>query len=217
MPFETSNFSVEKRILGVLGGADIDDRLFKFWAHESNILVAADGGADLALRHGLVPHAIVGDLDSASPESLASGADVYKFDDQNTTDCDKLLQWVADQGHTHIDLIGVEGDRLDHVLATLGSCVRSPLSIRLVLRDGLGLLLKRGVHKVPATSGQRISILPIGSADDVSIAGLRWPLASADLRLDGFMSVSNVVEHAPLEVTIGHGALLIIIEQPSIG
>lgn len=217
MPFETSNFSVEKRILGVLGGADIDDRLFKFWAHESDILVAADGGADLALRHGLVPHVIVGDLDSASPEALACGADVYKFDDQNTTDCDKLLQWVANQGFTQIDLIGVEGDRLDHVLATLGSCVRSPLAIRLVLRDGLGLVLKRGFHHVPATPGQRISILPIGSADDVSIAGLRWPLVSADLRLDGFISVSNVIDRGPLEISVGHGALLIIVEQPSSG
>jgi thiamine pyrophosphokinase len=217
MPFETSNFSVEKRILGVLGGTDIDDRLFKFWAHESDILVAADGGADLALRHGLVPHVIVGDLDSASPEALASGADVYKFDDQNTTDCDKMLQWVADQGHTHIDVIGVEGDRLDHVLGTLGSCARSPLSIRLVLRDGLGWVLKPGAHTVPATPGQRISILPIGSADDVSIAGLRWSLTSADLRLDGFVSVSNIVEEAPVEVSISEGSLLIIIEQPPAG
>jgi len=215
MPFETSNFSVEKRILGVLGGMDIDDRLFKFWAHESDILVAADGGADLALRHGIVPHVIVGDLDSASPEALTSGADVYKFDDQNTTDCDKMLQWVADQGHTHLDLIGVEGDRLDHVLATLGSCVRSPLSIRLVLRDGLGVLLKRGLHQMPAQPGQRISILPIGTADDVSITGVRWPLVEATLRLDGFVSISNVVEASPLEVSIGHGAVLIILERES--
>lgn len=215
--FKTSNFSVGKRILGVLGGQDVDDRLFKFWAKESDILLAADAGADLALRHGIVPDAIIGDLDSVSADALGSGADIYKFDDENSTDCDKLLQWVVDQGHRSIRLIGVEGDRLDHVLGTLGSCARSPLDIRLILRDGEGILLKAGHHRLEAIAGQRVSLLPVGEVEGVDAPGLRWPLMQATLQLDGFVSVSNVVETAPLEISIASGTLLVILEstQPS--
>lgn len=216
-PSETSNFSVGKRILGVLGGQDVDDRVFKFWAMESDILLAADAGADLALRHGIVPHAIIGDLDSVSEAALASGADIYKFDDENSTDCDKLLQWVVIQGHRSIRLIGVEGDRLDHVLGTLGSCARSPLDIRLILRDGEGILLKAGHHRLEAVAGQRVSLLPVGEVEGVDAPGLRWPLTQATLQLDGLVSVSNVVETAPLEISIASGTLLVILEstQPS--
>jgi thiamine pyrophosphokinase len=213
--FETSNFFVEKRILGVLGGQDVDDRVFKFWAQSSDILVAADAGADLALRHGVTPHAIIGDLDSVSADALASGADIYKFEDESTTDCDKLLVWVGGQGHRTITLIGVEGDRLDHVLSTLSSCARSPLRIQLVLRDGVGLILKPGEHKLTGVPGQRISILPIGVAGSFSAEGVRWPVHEADFSLDRSLSVSNEFSSPQATLRFVSGALLAVIESPN--
>lgn len=213
--FETSNFFVEKRILGVLGGQDVDDRVFKFWAQSSDILVVADAGADLALRHGVTPHAIIGDLDSVSAEALASGADIYKFDDENTTDCDKLLAWVWSQGYRSITLIGVEGDRLDHVLSTLSSCARSPLRIQLVLRDGVGLILKPGEHELTGVPGQRISMLPIGVAESFSAEGVRWPVHETDFSLDRSLSVSNEFASPQATLRFTSGALLAVIESPN--
>lgn len=213
--FETSNFTVEKRILGVLGGQDVDDRLFKFWASSSHILVAADAGADLAMRHGVHPHAIVGDLDSVSSQALACGADIYKFENESTTDCDKLLSWVWGQGHRAITLIGVEGDRLDHVLSTLSSCARSPLRIQLVLRDGAGLVLKPGEHRLPGVPGQRISLLPIGVAKAFSVEGVRWPVQEVDFSLDRSLSISNEFASSQVSLRFSSGALLAVIESPN--
>lgn len=213
--FETSNFSVRKRILGVLGGQDVDDRLFKFWAGSSDILVAADAGADLALRHGVRPGVIVGDLDSVSPEALASGADIYKFDDENSTDCDKLLAWVWDRGFRSITLIGVEGDRLDHVLSTLSSCAKSPLKIQLVLRDGVGLVLKPGAHRLSGVPGQRISLLPIGVVSLFTADGVRWPLHEAEFSLDRSLSVSNELAATEVDLQFQSGVLLAVIESPN--
>lgn len=209
----TSNLIVEKRVLGVLGGQDVDDRLFKSWAEASHILVAADGGANIAIRHGLVPDAIVGDVDSVSPEALASGADIYKFDDPNTTDCDKLLAWVEAQGHDEIDLIGVEGDRLDHVLATLGSCAKSRLKIRLVLREGLGHVLRPGSHRLETTTGDRVSLLPIVESTGVTASRLQWPFDQRVMSLTGFVSVSNIALGDEVVVSLESGALLVVIEH----
>jgi uncharacterized membrane-anchored protein len=40
------------------------------------VLVAVDGGADAILEQGLVPHMVVGDMDSASDAALCSGAEL---------------------------------------------------------------------------------------------------------------------------------------------
>jgi thiamine pyrophosphokinase len=191
----------------------VDDRLFKSWAAASHILVAADGGADLALRHGIVVHAIIGDLDSVSQASLDSGADIYKFDDPNTTDCDKLLAWVEAQGHDAIDLIGVEGDRLDHVLATLGSCAKSRLKIRLVLREGLGYVLRSGSHRLETAVGDRLSLVPIVDSTGVTASNVQWPFDQANMSLTGFVSVSNVALDNEVEISLESGALLVVIEH----
>ncbi len=204
---------MEKRVLGVLGGQDVDDRLFKSWALASDILVAADAGADLALQHGHVPDAIVGDLDSVSEAALASGAEIYKFEDANTTDCDKLLAWIEAQGYDGIDLIGVEGDRIDHVLATLGSCAKSRLKIRLVLREGLGHVLRPGFHRLKTSPGDRVSLLPISDSAGVTATHVQWPFDQARLALGGFVSVSNIALGGELEVSLESGALLVVIEH----
>lgn len=165
------------------------------------------------MRHGIVPDAVVGDLDSVSGEALASGLDIYKFDDPNTTDCDKLLAWVEAQGHFQIDLIGVEGDRLDHVLATLGSCAKSRLKIRLVLRTGLGYVLRSGSHRLETTTGDRISLLPIVESTGVSASNVQWPFDQAVMSLTGFVSVSNVALSNEVEVGLESGALLVVVEH----
>lgn len=202
-----------KRILGVLGGQDLDDTMFKSWAAASDILVAADAGADLCLKHGIVPDAIVGDLDSVSEQALMSGADIYKFEDTNFSDCDKLLQWVTDRGHDSVTLIGVEGDRLDHVLGTLGSCIRSSQKIEIVLRDGMGHILRAGEHSLATTAGLRISLLPLGVADGVTARGLTWSIQNQTMSLGGFVSLSNVATGATVEVSIQSGVILAVLES----
>ena len=43
--------------------------LLKRLAKEADFVLAADAGADAALKAGLIPNAVIGDLDSASPRA----------------------------------------------------------------------------------------------------------------------------------------------------
>ena len=56
------------------------------------VLVAVDGGADAILEQGLVPHMIVGDMDSASDAALRSGAElvVHAYPDGRAPGRDRL-------------------------------------------------------------------------------------------------------------------------------
>ncbi len=206
---EKYNVDVEKRILGVLGGRDLSGSLFKLWANSADILIAADSGADFIIEHGLRPHAIVGDMDSISPATLEMGIDVFRDDDQNFTDCEKMLAHVAMAGHTSITLLGAEGDRVDHFFATLHASVKSNLDVRLAVRDGLARVLSPGHYRIPAFPGRRVSVLPLLPSNNVRLKGVRWPIRDATLAIGDYLSISNEAIEPFLDLEFASGALMV--------
>jgi thiamine pyrophosphokinase len=162
---------------------------------------------------GVVPHVIVGDMDSASTVALESGAEIWRDEDQQATDCDKLLTLARTRGHEQITLIGVEGDRLDHLLATLSSCLVSPLSIRFALRGGMGFLLGPGNYEFSTAAGRRISLLPLPRAVG-SLQGVAWPLESEELSLGSRVSISNRATGPGIVASLESGAALLTVEMP---
>lgn len=193
-----------KKVLGVLAGRDLAPGALEAWLAWADIVVAADGGADLCREAGREPDKILGDLDSVS-DSTGLTPDR----DQDSSDVDKLLAYLDAQSVQTATLIGVEGDRLDHVIATLYSCARAKLGCRLVLRAGVG-----HVHRGPKVIhgmglGRRMSLIPLGRCR-VTALGFRWPLNDAWLDPLGLVSLSNEAVDPTYELTIHEGALAII-------
>ena len=61
------------------------------------VVLCADGGADTAYGYGVVPHAVIGDLDSLSSDARAevSPEHLVCIDADNTgTDVQKVLRWI---------------------------------------------------------------------------------------------------------------------------
>ena len=176
------------KVLGVLAGRDLAPGALEAWLAWADRVVAADGGADLCRAAGREPDVIVGDLDSISD---ATG--LTRDEDQDTSDVDKLLALLSRaETEEEITLIGVEGDRLDHVLATLYSCARSPVRVhRIVLRSGMAHVAKEGSSEWWAASG-RVSLIPLGRCR-VTMEGVRWPLRNRVLEPTGLVSLSNEI------------------------
>lgn len=203
------NLVVGKRVLGVLGGRDLNGSMFKLWAKSADILFAADSGADAVVEHGFLPDAVVGDMDSISPKTLALNPDLIRDNDQNRTDCDKLLAHVQTLGHRAVTLIGVEGDRIDHLFATLHSCVTTPLDVRIAIRDGIGHILPPGTYRLPSRPGQRISLLPLLPSEGVTLEHVRWPVNAQRMAVGEFLSISNEATAAEVHLQFTSGALLV--------
>lgn len=199
------------RVLGVLAGNDLSPERLRQWAHLADRVVAADGGADRLLNAGVTPDLVIGDLDSASPEALRAARQVIRVDSQDDTDCDKLLACLVREGTAAVTLANLEGDLLDHVLGSLGSCLRAPLRVTLVLRRGLAYVLHPGAFEIPVAPGARVSLLPLIPCDGVSLSGVAWPLPLGPLHLDGRTSVSNRAVDTTLKGTLVRGGALLFV------
>jgi uncharacterized membrane-anchored protein len=74
------------------------------------LIVAVDGGADGVLEAGLKPDVILGDMDSASDEALACGAElvVHAYPDGRAPGCERLRE--AGLPHTILPAAGTSED-----------------------------------------------------------------------------------------------------------
>ena len=89
----------------------------------ATLFVCADGGANTAREFRVKPAAIIGDLDSATAETLAHFRGVLQIRDTDTerTDTEKAIDYALAQGSfEEITLLGASTGRLDHVLGHVG-------------------------------------------------------------------------------------------------
>ncbi len=188
----------------------------------STLFVCADGGADVARRHGVTPHAIVGDIDSASPDTLAHfrAVTLVRDHDQERTDAEKALGWILKQGaFEQVTILGATAGRLDHVLGHLSILHRYRDRTRLILEDDeVRAWLARGIARLEEPAGTVVSFFAVGAAaEGVTTENLRYPLHERRLELGIQDSISNVVEASPATVRIARGEILVIVVRASAG
>src|SRR2546421_6140981 len=184
------------------------------WATSADILIAADSGADQLLRAGFTPNYIIGDFDSISPEGLRCGAELYQDEGETYTDADKLLKFAHGAKLYPLTLIGVEGDRLDHVFGNVHSVVLSKIrpDVTMALRRGLSWVLGPGSHFTDVPEGRCVSIIPLIRCKGVSTQGLRWPLEDATLEAGLLTSISNFTTQSGINVSMESGLALVVAE-----
>ena len=199
-----------KRVLGVLAGADVSLEQLGAWARSADVVIAADSGADRLLAAGVVPSRTIGDLDSLKAEALAN---VILDPDQETTDCDKLLALAIRLEYDEITLIGVEGDRLDHMISTLFSAWKAPLRVRLALRTGQAWLI-RGNLRVATEEDDVVSLMPLQACANVSLRGVAWPLRNVPMSPIQHHDGSGMVDGKAVEVDMAYGAAALFLLAP---
>jgi thiamine pyrophosphokinase len=186
-----------------------------------DLLLCADGGANTVRRYGAEPDAVVGDLDSASAETLgAISADrrVRVDADNSGTDLNKVLTHAVHLGVTEAVLLGVTGRRTDHTLWNLSLLKRFSKQMQLRITDDychIYLLGEQSVTRFAAIVGQRLSLSPLdGAAHGVTTKGLRWELTAAELVPGVRDGISNEVVQSPVCIEVrGPGHLLLITQR----
>jgi thiamine pyrophosphokinase len=187
---------------------------------DADLVIAADGGADWLATVGVPPHHIVGDLDSASADTLRQLADAGVPVEQHPTDKDasdlelSLAAAVA-AGADEVVVLGGLGGDLDHLAANLlllGSDLAAGPATSLVHDRTTARMLAGPAHlELGAAAGSRVSLLAVGvPADGVTTRGLQWPLEDARLAPGSSRGLANVVLEAPAAITITGGQLLVI-------
>lgn len=206
---------MNEKVLGVLAGKDMPPDLLRQWAETADCLIAADAGADRLLDAGVLPTLILGDLDSISEKARTCGVETLHIEDQDSTDCDKLLRIASEKGFATVTLASIEGDSLDHLIGTVYSAVRASVQVRFALRTGIGYVVHEGSQAVSAEPGRRVSFLPILPCEGVCLGGVKWPLKDADMSPSGLVSVSNQAVSSSITLSLNNGAGLLVVEYPS--
>lgn len=188
----------------VLSGRDADAESLCRWLSSATTIYAADGGANRCVDLGFHP-IVVGDMDSFEP--VDEWLEIRSSDDQETTDFEKVIRAAVEDGVTQAVVLGLEGDRLDHVLASISTLVSAPLELRVVLRSGWATVLRSGAKWI-AKDASGFSLIPLPSCI-ATIEGAEWNLASANLNLGEKVSISNFSKPGAT-IRIESGAALLI-------
>jgi len=190
---------------------------------ESDLIIAADGGAYHCNSLGVTPDVIIGDFDSLDPEILSdfkqTGAELIKFPTyKDETDLELALQLAIDRGLEEVYIIAALGDRWDMSIANvllLGKPNLSRLSIH-ILDGSQELFILRGgdLVEIRSKAGAPLSLIPLaGAACGITTHGLEYSLTDETLYFGSSRGVSNVFSQDSANIKIREGLLLCIYDR----
>ena len=195
----------------LVGGGPFSARDLRLCLSRAPLAVAADGGADRALRFGVMPEAVIGDFDSLSEAALAAipASRQHRLEEQATTDFDKVLRSVAAPLYL---ALGFAGARLDHWLAVFNTLIRragqrciviGPKDVAFAAPRDLRLTLK---------VGDTLSLFPFAPVTGQS-EGLEWPIEGIAFAPDGMIGTSNRVVRREVRLAFDGSGMLCIVPR----
>jgi len=182
-------------------------------AKESDWIVAADGGANTARRHGIRPDVIIGDMDSMTTATRRHfvGTVVLHINRQDNTDLEKALDLLVLKGIRKAVIVGATGGRVDFTLANFSVLWNyTPRMSIVVVGEGWRAMPVPGRLTLRVRRGTTVSLIPFGSCGGITLTGFRYSLRNASMKV-GKIGVSNVVVRNPCTVTVRRGHMLMLI------
>lgn len=207
------------RAVVFVNGEVRDYAVLASWLRPGDYLIGADGGTRHILALGLHPDAVVGDLDSLEPETVAELASqeihIERYPvAKDQTDLELAIERGLAAGAGEILLLGALGGRLDQTLANLLILAQRnwPVPLRLAEGDQLAQVMRSGeCLTLPAAKGSIVSAIPLSAlVTGITYTGLEYPLLDATLAIGSTRGVSNVVVSTPATITIREGVLLVV-------
>ncbi|MBF9031412.1 thiamine diphosphokinase [Rhodobacterales bacterium HKCCE3408] len=199
----------------LLGGGDLPEGDLAWALERAPVLVAADGGADAALASGLIPDAVIGDLDSLSEDALdrLPAGIIHRIAEQDSTDFDKALRSIDAPG---VIAVGFTGRRIDHELAAYHTIAtrRPPPCIVLGGKD-IAFHAPDGGVAIELPPGSRVSLFPLAPVT-VWATGLRWPVEALALDPLARIGTSNEVTDGPVTIRADGPGLLVILPRDAL-
>ena len=192
----------------LIGAGDLSQNTLNAALTVTDKIIAADGGASLALRFGVTPDVVIGDMDSIDPQVQAEfdAANVYPVSEQDSTDFEKVLQRVDAPVYVAVGFLGA---RVDHQLACFTALTRHPDKKIILLGEVDVVFLAPARVAMPLMADTRVSLYPMGSVCGSS-TGLNWPIDGLKFAPNGQIGTSN---HAtgPVELKVDAPLMLVVL------
>lgn len=186
-----------------------------------DVVMAVDSGMEFLHRIGVTPDIIVGDLDSASSETLDYFRQKEQIDmcilnpEKDDTDTEFAIREAIRRGAKEISIIAGTGTRLDHVLgnvALLGIGLEENVQICLMDEHNRIRMVDKPVTLQKAEQyGNYISLLPWSEeVTGVTLTGFKYLLSDYTMKKCSSLGISNEILDEEAEVCLRSGYLLVI-------
>ena len=189
---------------------------------EDDLVIAADSGYLSARRLGVMPHLLLGDLDSldkslVSEDELTALEKIIVSPIKDDTDTQLAVDTAIERGADNIVLVGGLGGRLDHTLSSV-------FLLEYIRKKGVKPMMTDGRNRVRimcadgetfterAEKGYKyLSLISLtDKCEGVSISGVYYPLDNVELTRSYSYAVSNEITAEYGEITLTRGVMLVI-------
>ncbi len=193
--------------------------LLAYWLTGAELFVCTDGAGHPYQNLPRTPDVVIGDFDSLSGRVL-DGRDGPRFlqvVDQHTTDSEKALLYLADEGYEEVVLLGATGWRLDHTLFNVHLLERFADRLSICIAGHHADTVRLAPDSQVSWDlqpGCKFSVMPLaGTVTNVTIEGAEFPLLGETLAAGGMATIGNHVTMSPLLISVGKGTLLVSVDR----
>jgi thiamine pyrophosphokinase len=188
---------------------------------EEDLVIVADGGLKHCSRQGIIPHLVVGDMDSAEPGEIAAlekkGVLVNRFSPRkDETDLWLAVRAALERGVNEIIILGALGARWDMTFSNvllLTSSALKETDVRIVDNNQELFVLQGGRNvQLAGHKGDLLSLMPLAAeVSGLTLTGFEYPLDNATLELGTTRGISNVFVEDRCSITLDQGKLLVTV------
>ncbi|MFW5852060.1 MAG: thiamine diphosphokinase [Bacteroidota bacterium] len=147
---------------------------------EAETIICCDGAANTLFEKNIVPHIVIGDLDSITSPAKKAFADrlIYNPED-NTNDQTKAVHWAIEQGFSEVCILAATGKREDHTLGNISLLAeyREQIDVKTVTNTGIFTPILSSTT-FNSYKGQQVSIFGIHTNMQISSQNLKYPLTN---------------------------------------
>ena len=207
-------------------------------------LIAADRGLEFFLDYLILPDVVIGDFDSLSEDGknflemqnedipyggmlewkLQKGegkvVEVVRLrPEKDDSDTQSAMNYAIQNGAKEIVILGVTGNRVDHLMANFGLLIlaqKQDTEVALADRYNYMKLIPSGtILKKAEQFGKYVSFFPLrGDVTGLTLEGFKYPLDKYHLTTaDSGLTVSNEISEDYAKVTYESGTLLMIMSR----
>lgn len=178
---------------------------------QPEFIICTDGAYYYMNTLNLKPYLVIGDMDSLS--NAPQDIEVIFIADQDTTDFEKALQYLVENGFENVVVLGSTGGQNDHFLGNLNAAYKFRNALEICFFDqSQYFFLSRKEQKLETSVGKIISLIPFPEAEGITISGFQYTLNNEGLALVDRVGTRNIAICDTPEIKFESGALWVFVE-----
>jgi len=180
------------------------------------LVVVLDSAIHRVIELGIKVDVLIGDFDRGFDanqyQNVQYPIEIVHVADQNSTDLEKAFRYLIERKIPMVNVVWATGRRMDHTIANITCLPKYNEKLKIVLWDDYSkIFLLPKKYKKWYPKDTIISLIPIGTVQDITTKLLKYPLHNEPLILGQRIGSSNSVEaDGIVEISHTSGNLLLM-------